>query len=148
MANIKANEPLASAPSTSFRSETFDKPPADDEKAPKPANLQEASAVGKAQREQQPAKYDNAPPAVQGVPESTAIGRDKWPELKLTIKELGEATSVRARTKDPESGGVYVAGSYVTKDGVVLSPARIARRGDSFLAALLEDQSIELKLEK
>ncbi|HMI89801.1 MAG TPA: hypothetical protein VK509_00480, partial [Polyangiales bacterium] len=102
----------------------------------------------KAQREQQPAKYDNAPPSVQGTPEAPATERDQWPQAKISLKELTEATNIRARTKDPKSAGLYVAGSLVTNEGVDISPARLLRRGDSFLSALLENQDIELKLEK
>jgi hypothetical protein len=143
----KVSEPLARAPSTSNPIEGPEKPPAESQMTPpKPDAPQPPGVISRAQVEQNPAKYDNAPPSIAG--EAIAVTtREPWTD-KPSYEDLKKAETVRARTKDPASAGIYVAGSLVTKEGVTLHPDRIIARGETFLRALLSDEDIELKLGK
>jgi hypothetical protein len=151
MANLKdrTNEPLAQSSASSAPAEGSDKPPADPQAASAPPQQQAPSAVTKAQVEQLPAKYDNAPPSVQGAPVLIdPEDRESWGGPRPSFNALKEAESFRARTKDPRSAGLYSAGTRITPQGVNLTASGMLARGEVYLRTLVADEDIELKISK
>jgi hypothetical protein len=75
-----------------------------------------------------------------------AVERPSLSGTRPTLKELQEARAVRAQTVDELSGGLYVAGEFITRTPREIPLAQVIARGPGHVAALASDPRIEVEL--
>ncbi len=72
--------------------------------------------------------------------------RDAWDaNARPTAADLADLTTVRIRTRDPRSAGIYIAGIMVKPEAQELSVETVRARGQSHLAQLATDPRIEVQ---